>query len=77
MKMSLCGEKEAKRLFQKLQFHNTSIEKLPIKHLKNIDLLSELPFYNELSIKSMRLIRSIKLIELIKLKKLCLLLLFQ
>ena len=77
MKMSLWGEKESKRLFQKLPFHNTSIEKLCIKHLKNIDLLSELPFYNELSIKSMRLIRSIKLIELIKLKKLCLLFLFQ
>ena len=77
MKMGLWGEKEAKRLFQKLPFYNTSIEKLRIKHLKNIDLLRKLPFYNELSIKSMRLIRSIKLIELIKLKKLCLLFLFQ
>ena len=39
------------RLFQKPPFHNTFIEKPCIKHLKNIDLLHELPFYNELSIK--------------------------
>ena len=39
------------RLFQKPPFHNTFIEKPCIKHLKNIDLLHELPFYDELSIK--------------------------
>ena len=51
IKMSFWDEKEAKRLFQKLQFHNTVIKKSRIKHLKNINLLHELSFYNELSIK--------------------------
>ena len=31
-------------------FYNTYIEKNKIKHLKNINLLSELPFYKELSV---------------------------
>ena len=48
--MSFWDEKEAKRLFQKLPLYNDLIEKLRIKHLKNIDLLHELPFYDELSI---------------------------
>ena len=48
--MSFWDEKEAKRLFQKLSFY-VLIEKPHIKHLKNIDLLHELPFYGELSIK--------------------------
>ena len=34
--MSFWDEKEAKRLFQKLQFHNTVIKKSHIKRLKNI-----------------------------------------
>ena len=42
IKMSFWDEKEAKRLFQKLAFYNTFIEKPPIKHLKNIDLRHEL-----------------------------------
>ena len=36
--------------FKELPFYNTYIEKPKIKHLKNIDLLSELPFYEELSV---------------------------
>ena len=48
--MSFCSEKQAKRLFQKLLFYNVPIEKPSIKCLKNIDLLHELPFYEELSI---------------------------
>ena len=36
--------------FKELPFYNTYIEKPKIKSLKNIDLLSELPFYEELSI---------------------------
>ena len=36
--------------FKDLPFYNKSIEKLKIKHLENIDSLSELPFYEELSI---------------------------
>ena len=31
-------------------FHNTLIKKLKIRGLKNIDLLQELPFYDELNI---------------------------
>ena len=50
-KMTFWDEKEAKRLFWKRPFHNTFIEKPRIKHLKNVDLLHEVPIYNELSIK--------------------------
>ena len=34
-------------MFQTLPFYNVLIEKPRIKHLKNIDLLHELPFYDE------------------------------
>ena len=36
--------------FKELPFYNVSIVKPKIKHLKNIDLLSELPFYDQLNI---------------------------
>ena len=36
--------------FKELPFYNKYIEKPKIKRLKNIDLLSELPFYEELSV---------------------------
>ena len=36
--------------FKELPFHNRRIEKPKIKRLKNIDLLSELPFYEELNV---------------------------
>ena len=49
--MSFWDEKEAKRLLLELPFYNVPIEKPHIKHLKNIDLLHKLPFYDELSIK--------------------------
>ena len=48
--MSFWDEKEAKILFQKLTFYNVLIEKTKIKHLSNIDLLHELPFYDELKV---------------------------
>ena len=48
--MSLWDIKEAKGLFQELPFYNVLIEKPKIKHPKNIDLLHELPFYDELNI---------------------------
>ena len=48
--MSFLNEREAKGLFQELSFYNTFIEK---PNLKNIDLLHELPFYDELSIKKL------------------------
>ena len=49
--MSFWDGKEAKGLFQEIPFHNVLIEKPKIKHLKNIDLLHDLPFYDELSVK--------------------------
>ena len=36
--------------FKELPFYNKPIEKPKIKRLKNIDLLSELPFYKQLNI---------------------------
>ena len=36
--------------FKEIPFYNKYIEKSKMKHLKNIDLLSELPFYEELNV---------------------------
>ena len=36
--------------FKEILFYNKPIEKPKIKRLSNVDLLSELPFYEELSI---------------------------
>ena len=36
--------------FKELSFYNKLIEKIKIKCIKNIDLLSELPFYEELNV---------------------------
>ena len=36
--------------FKEIPFYNKSIEKPKIKRLKNIDLLSELSFYEELNV---------------------------
>ena len=36
--------------FKELPFYKTYIQKPKIKRLKNIDLLSELPFYEELRV---------------------------
>ena len=49
--MSFWDEKEPKGLFQELPFYNTFIEKPSIKRLENIDLMHELPFYDEFSIE--------------------------
>ena len=54
MKYNACknefwNEKLAKELLQILPFYNILIEKPKIKHLSNIELLHELPFYDELS----------------------------
>ena len=38
------------RDFKKLPFYSGYIEKPRVKRLKNIDLLSELPFYEELNV---------------------------
>ena len=47
--MSFWNEKEAKKLFKELPFY-ILIEKPKIKHLSNIELLHELPFFDELSV---------------------------
>ena len=36
--------------FKKLPFFNASVEKPKNKRLKNVDLLAELPFYDQLNI---------------------------
>ena len=36
--------------FKELPFYNKPIEKPEVKHLKNIDRLAELPFYEQLSV---------------------------
>ena len=41
---------DTKKLFQILPSYNVLIEKPKIKHLSNIELLHELPFYDELSV---------------------------
>ena len=48
-KNEFWNEKESKELFQILPFYNILIEKQKIKHLSNIELLHQLPFYDELS----------------------------
>ena len=44
-------KKKQKDCFKNFHFIIHSLQKPCIKHLKNIDLLNELPFHNELSIK--------------------------
>ena len=41
---------DAVNYFKELPFYNKPIEKPKIKHLKNIDQLAELPFFEQLSI---------------------------
>ena len=40
-------------MFQELLFYDVLIEKPCIKHLKNIDMLREYPFYDKISIVKM------------------------
>ena len=42
---------EAKELFQILLIYNALIEKPKIKHYSNIELVHQLPFYDELAFK--------------------------
>ena len=46
----LDEKKETKRLLKKLLFYNVPIEKLKIKKIDNVNMLRELPFYDELNI---------------------------
>ena len=43
--------------FKELPFHDKRIEKPKIKSLKNIDFLSELPFYEELNVIKKQIMR--------------------
>ena len=38
---------DASKIFQVLQFYNTYIERAEVKKLDNVELLKELPFYDE------------------------------
>ena len=48
--MSFSGEEETKRLITKLPFYNVLIVKPKIKNLNNVNILSEVPFYDKLNI---------------------------
>ena len=48
--MTISSENNDVKYFKELPFFNVSIEKPKIKRLKNMDLLAELPFYDQLNI---------------------------
>ena len=48
--MNVWNEKEVKKPFKRLSFCKASIKKPYAKRLNNIDMLHELPFYDELNI---------------------------
>ena len=48
--MTISSKNNDVNYFKELPFFNVSIEKAKIKRLKNIDLLAELPFYNQLNL---------------------------
>ena len=48
--MTISSKNNDANYFKELPFFNASIEKPKIKRLKNIDLLAELPFYDQLNI---------------------------
>ena len=47
---NIKSHSDAADYFKELPFYNKSIEKQKVKRLKNIDQLSELPFYEQLSV---------------------------
>ena len=50
VKVKIKSHPGAVDYFKELPFYNKNIEKLKTKRLKNIDLLFELPFYEELNV---------------------------
>ena len=46
----LKSHTDAVDYFKELPFYNKPIEKPKVKHLKNIDQLAEIPFYEQLSV---------------------------
>ena len=58
---------DVRKLFQVLPFYNTAIEKPSVKKLSGVQLLKELPFYDELSIVK-KTVHLVDMQEVIKLK---------
>ena len=56
-KEKIKSHTDAVYYFKELSFYNNNIEKPKIKRLKNIDLLSELPFYQKLNVKKQTLVK--------------------
>ena len=50
VKKKVKSHPDVEDYFKEFLFYNKHIEKPKIKRLKNIDLLSELPFYEELNV---------------------------
>ena len=48
--MTISSKNDDVNYFKKLPFHNEFLEKPKIKRLKNVDLLAESPFYDQLNI---------------------------
>ena len=48
--MTISSKNDDKNYFKELPFFNVSIEKSNVKHVKNVDLLAEQPFYDQLNI---------------------------
>ena len=48
--MTVLSKIDTDEYFKELPFYHNPIEKPKIKHLKNVDLLTELPFHEQLSI---------------------------
>ena len=48
--MTISSKNDDANYFKELPFYNEFIEKPKIKRLKNVDLLAEQPFYEQLSI---------------------------
>ena len=65
-KNEFLGWKRSKKIVSEISILYAFIEKPRIKHLKNIDLLHELPFYDEILIKYHKHLEDMQ--EVIKLK---------
>ena len=48
--MTISSKNDDLNYFKQLPFFNVPIEKPKIKHVKNVDLLGEQPFYDQLNI---------------------------
>ena len=53
--MTVLSKIDTVEYFKELPFYNNPIEKPNIKRLKNVDLFTELPFHEQLSIIKMNL----------------------